>query len=785
MKFPESWLREFTHPAIENIVLADRLTMAGLEVEENTLVAPYFEGVVVALVTSMVPHPNADRLKVCTVQINEHETLQIVCGAPNVEIGIKVPCALPGAVLPGNFTIKGAKLRGVESNGMLCSSKELGIDEAHQGLMILPSNAPLGINFRQYYALNDHILTLKLTPNRADCLSIYGIAREVAAITQSQLIPPAVLNVDVKLEDTLSIQIEDKEACKAYYGCFIGGINAKAVTPDWMERRLTRSGIRLVGAVVDITNYVLLELGQPLHAFDASMIQESITVRWPKQGETLKLLNDKTVVLDPDMLVIADAVCPIALAGVMGGLETAVSGETTEIFLESALFAQEIIAGRARRAMAHSDSAYRFERGVDPLMVEPALMRATQLILEICGGQAGPVHGLELSSIAPKIVSVRASRVKSLLGVEVSHSDIVTYLTALGMPPQQNDDVFSVSVPSYRMDILLEEDLIEEIARLYGYDQIPERRAYAPMSMLPVAGTSLSRVEMWTKLKLRDYHEVINYAFIDSGWEKDFHGNQQLVQLQNPIASHMNVMRSSLLAGLVDTLRKNLNRKQERVRIFEVGRVFIQEGPSIVQPEKLAGLAFGFRCVEQWGISSDWVDFYDVKADIESLFYPRLLRFERAEHSALHPGRAANILCDDEVIGILGELHPQWSQQYDLPRAPIVFELDFNALTIKLLIKAIPISRQPIARRDIALIADEALPVQKIIDVLAGTDPLLQSIKLFDVYRGPGVAVGKKSLAFAIFLQDRQKTLTDEEIDTVIDKCVVAAEVKCGATLRA
>lgn len=784
MKISESWLREFIDLSLDSDTLADHLSMAGLEVEESRVCAPFFEHVVVGHVINVIPHPNADRLRVCTVDVGEDSPLQIVCGAPNVEVGVKVPCARIGAVLPGNFVIKAAKLRDVESSGMLCSAKELGIDEDHEGLLLLPSDAPVGMDFRQYYDLNDKILTLKLTPNRADCLSVYGVARDLAAITQSTVKPLEIEEVQTQIQDHLSVEIEDSKACLGYYGRLIRGVNANASTPEWMRRRLERSGIRCVCAIVDITNYVLLELGQPLHAFDADKIQGGIHVRWAKQGETLTLLNEKTVNLEPDLLVIADDMTPLALAGVMGGMPSGVSGKSTNILLESGLFAQSVVAGRARRMMLSSEGAHRFERGVDMAMVKPALERATALILSICGGSAGPAAGVELPSFVPKHLTLRKKRIATLLGIEISDQEILAYLQTLGMAPTLKDEVFSVTVPSYRLDIDIEEDLIEEVARLYGYDNIPCRPAKARLAMLPIPGTLVPESQICAELVARDYCEVINYAFVDQSWELDFLGNETPVFLQNPIASYLNVMRSSLIGGLIDTLRKNVNRQHERVRIFELGRVFIKSNADILQPEKLAGLAFGPRVEEQWGHHTEKVDFYDVKADIEALFAPRLIRFEVWAHPSLHPGRAARILYKDKEIGIIGELHPKWVQKYGLVDAPIIFELELDQLTSSSLTKSTMISRQPLVRRDLALVVDETLPVQVIFDTLEKINPLLKSVSLFDVYQGPKIAEGKKSLAFKLILQDSQKTLTDQEVDAVVNQVIMLAQEKCGAVLR-
>ena len=784
MKISEAWLRDFVDLPMDSDTLVEHLTMTGLEVEDHQLCAPYFEHVVVGQVVAVVSHPNADRLRICTVEVGKASPLQIVCGAPNVKVGIKVPCACIGAVLPGNFVIKEAKLRGVESHGMLCSAKELGIDECHEGLLILPTDTPIGTDFRQYYQLNDKILTLKLTPNRADCLSVYGVARDLAATTQSTLKPLEISPVKANIQDALSVKIEDSKACLGYYGRLIRDVNAHAPTPEWMRRRLERNGIRCVCAIVDITNYVLLELGQPLHAFDADLIQGGIHVRWARDNEKLTLLNEKTIALEPDMLVIADDSAPLALAGIMGGMPSGVSVKSTNIFLESGLFVPSVVAGRARRTMVSSEGAHRFERGVDIAMVKPAFERASALIMSICGGSAGPITGVELPEFSPKCLTVRKSRITALLGMELSTQQIEAYLKALRMPPKIEKDIFSVTVPSYRVDIEIEEDLIEEIVRLYGYNNIPCRPAKAHLAMSPVPGTLLPEYKICAGLVARDYSEVINYAFVEQKWEQDFLANASPVVLKNPIASHLSVMRSSLIGGLIDTLRKNVNRQHERVRIFEQGRVFIQSNADLLQPEKLAGLAFGPRMDEQWGTMAQWVDFYDIKGDIEAIFSSRKFHYEVTSHPALHPGRAARIIWNNEEVGIIGELHPQWVQKYALPRAPIIFELDLDKVKVSSLIKAKEISRQPVMRRDLALVVDESLPVQVILDTVAGVNVLLREISLFDVYQGAGVAAGKKSLAFKLIFQDHHKTLTDQEVDVVVDEIIALTTAKCGAILR-
>ncbi|GAB3243505.1 phenylalanine--tRNA ligase subunit beta [Chitinimonas naiadis] len=786
MKFSEQWLRELVNPALDNAALAELLTMAGLEVEENEPAAPAFDQVVVAQVLEVRKHENAEKLNVCKVDAGlGGEPLQIVCGAPNVAPGVKVPCALVGATLPGDFKIKEAKLRGVESFGMLCSARELGVSEESDGLLLLPQDAPVGTSFRDYYQLDDRLYTLKLTPNRADCLSLTGIAREVAALTGSAFRPIAIAAHAPTIDATRNVELQAGPACPRYAGRVVQGVDAAAATPDWMKRRLERSGIRSISALVDITNYVLLELGQPMHAFDAAKLQGDIVVRMAQAGEQLELLNGKQLALEADMLVIADAGGPVALAGIMGGQPTSVQlGETRDVFLESAFFAPEAIAGKARRLGFSSDSSHRFERGVDFGNARQALERATALVLQICGGQAGPVTEALAELPARPAVSLRVARVARVLGVTLSADEIVAMLQKLGLGVARDGEVLTVTPPSYRFDITIEEDLIEEVARLYGYDNVPTRAPQSGQSMLPQDGKLRPALSVKLALAARDYQEIVSYAFVETKWEADFAANLSPVKLMNPIASQMSVMRSTLIGGLVNTLVGNLNRKHERVRLFELARVFHGVAAD-QQPEKLAGLAYGPRQHEQWGAKAARVDFYDVKADVEALLAPRQARFERAEHPAFHPGRCARVLLDGKEIGVIGELHPKWVQGYDLPAAPVLFELDAAALTERDLIKSQPVSKFQPVRRDLAFVVDETVQYQAIIDAMqTAKQPFVTAIEGFDVYRGAGVPEGKKSLAFKVILQDTQKTLSDADIDSAVSQLVAALQQHVQAQLR-
>ena len=790
MKFSESWLRSFVDPAIKGEAFSHLLTMAGHEVEEEESVAPAFAGVVVGHVLEVNKHPDADRLNVCRVDIGSGTPQQIVCGAPNVAAGLKVPCALPGAVLPGNFTIKIAKVRGIESSGMLCSAKELGISEDASGLLILPADAPVGENIRRYLDLDDCLRTLKLTPNRADCLSLAGIAREVAALTGTPACFPQVAPVPASIDAQRAIVLDAHEACPLYCGRVIAGVNAKAPTPEWMQRRLERSGIRSISALVDITNYVMLELGQPLHAFDNTKLEGAIHARVSRQDEEILLLNEQTLKLDADVLLIADDARPVAMAGIMGGEDSGITLETTEMFLESAFFAPKAIAGRARRYGFGSDASHRFERGVDFGNTRRALERASQLILEICGGQAGPVceAAAELPARAP--VRLRIARVAKVLGVAFTAEEIAALFARLDLACVRDGEDFVVTPPSHRFDIEIEEDLIEEIVRLHGYDNIPTHAPQAALGMLPQGEAARPLQKVRQILADRGFQEVINYAFIEEAWEHDFAGNAAPIRLANPIASQMSVMRSTLIGGLIANVATNLKRKQNRVRVFETGRCFFRANPGapvegFEQPWKLAMLAYVSATPEQWGTAARNVDFYDLKGELELLLAPASATFEKAAHPALHPGRSARIVINGQAVGVIGELHPQWVQDYELPLAPVVCELDLAAVLAARLPVYREISKQPPALRDMAIVVDQKLELQTLLDgILANRPPLVQDIRLFDVYTGKGIEPGKKSLAFRIVMQDTQRTLQEAEVDAAMQQLLAYVQQAYSAQLR-
>jgi phenylalanyl-tRNA synthetase beta chain len=796
MKFSERWLREFVDPPHSLDQLAQILTMAGIEVEAIEPVAPAFDKVVVGKVLEVARHPNADRLSVCRVDVGAGAPLSVVCGAPNVAAGMKAPTALVGATLPG-MSIKQAQMRGVESHGMLCSAKELGLSEDHSGLLVLADNARVGADVRAVLDLDDRLVTLKLTPNRGDCLSVRGLAREISILTDAPLKLPEAPVIKPANSDKRAVRLEAPLACPRYAGRVIRGVNARAHTPAWMARRIERSGLRTISPLVDVTNFVMLETGQPLHAFDDRMLEGGIVVRFARPDERLRLLNGQDLELAPDLLVIADANKPVALGGVMGGEASAVSEATTDVFLESAHFAPAAVAGRARRLELASDAAFRFERGVDFAANVAALERATQLIVEICGGRPGPV-GETVDRLPERHpVRLRTARAARIVGVPFTDAQVDGLLKRLRLEHSGARGEFSVTPPSYRFDLEIEEDLVEEVARLHGYDNIPTRAPSAPLVMLPDPEARRGLSELKRTLADREYFEVINYSFVDSAWERDFAGNGDPVALANPIAAQLDVMRSTLAGGLVANLRFNLARKLERVRIFEAGRCFLRTDAKedtldparavrgFVQPMRIGGLAYGLALAEQWSAPKRRVDFYDVKADVEALLAPRTASFTRVEHPALHPGRAAAVTLDGEEIGWIGELHPRWQQKYELPQAPVLFELDAGPLLRVGMPAYRHVSKLPPVIRDRAVEVDENVPAEALLaEMRRSKPPVVQEIRLFDFYRGPGVENGKKSLAFRVVMQDTSRTLTDEEADAAMAQLTDLLSAKFGARLR-
>ncbi|MGB3288476.1 MAG: phenylalanine--tRNA ligase subunit beta [Burkholderiaceae bacterium] len=802
MQFPESWLRTFVNPDLDTDALSHRLTMAGLEVEETVSAAPPFSGVVVAHIVEIEPHPNADKLRVCRVDDGSGALLQIVCGAPNAAAGLKVPLARIGAQLPGGMKIGAAKMRGVESAGMLCSARELGLSQDHAGLLELDADAAVGATLREALDLDDTLFTLKLTPNRADCLSMLGVAREVSALTGAALNMPGYEPVPVSLEDRLAVKVEAPDLCGRFAGRVIRGVNARAQTPAWIVRRLERAGQRPISALVDISNYVMLELGRPTHVFDLKRIQGGLTVRWAQPGEQLELLNGQTVQLEPDVGVItADGVVE-SLAGIMGGEATAVTLDTTDIFLEGAFWWPEAIMGRARRYKFSSEASHRFERGVDFESVTEHLERMTRLIVDICGGQVGPLDDQIVNLPKREPVAMRLDRCHRVLGVPVARQEVEEIFTRLGLSFTVKDDVFTVSPPSYRFDLFIEEDLIEEVARVYGFERIPDLppRARASMRVDPevLRGPHALRARMASL----DYQEVINFSFVEEAWERGLAGNEDPIRLLNPIASQLAVMRSSLIGGLLANIEYNANRKQSRVRVFELGRVFsrdatVVDGPlevaGVRQPQHLAGAAWGPAVEEQWGVPLRQVDFYDVKKDVEALLgeQARKLACVAAGHPALHPGRSARLELDGKAIGWLGELHPRWVQQAGLSHAPVVFELDASAISTTQLPAPAELSRQPIVIRDLAVWAGDDVSYGDLLATLAHTIQsnatlgIVKDIKLFDVWRDKSAQATEKSLAFRFWLQDREATLDDATVEQCLARLLEALVNAHGVRQRA
>ena len=785
MKFSESWLRTWVNPPLDRTAIAHALTMAGLEVEALEPVAPLFDRVVVGEVITAEKHPQADRLKLLTVDVGQGAPLQIVCGADNVTVGMKAPCALVGARLPGGLEIKAAKVRGVESLGMMCSEMELGLSESSEGLLVLAPEVSPGQNIRQWLDLDDYLFTLKLTPNRADCLSIQGVARELGAITHLPFVPLSVTPAAISGLTERRVEVLDDTACPHYLGRSLRLDHPEAPTPEWMKRRLLRSGLRPKSVVVDVTNYVLLELGQPLHAFDEDRLQGHLHVRWAQPGETLILLNEQQVALQPDMLVIADQTGAIALAGVMGGQSTAVSPTSARIFLESAFFAPEAIAGRARRLALSSDSAYRFERGVDFSGTRLALERATNLLLEICGGEACSV--VEVTGCLPQRlpVLVRPERVRRVLGLDLSDTVMAGLLEGLGLSLEKRADGFEVTPSSHRFDLAIEADFIEEIARLHGYDQIPAVPPPGHLMMLPSPEAVRSELDLAWQLVHRGYQEVVTYSFVDARDEAALSAQPSDVTLLNPIASQMSVMRSTLAVGLIKTLQTNLSRKQERIRIFEMGRCFARKGQGFDQYKTLGGLIYGTREPEQWGAAAAPSDFFDLKQDVELLLGNGYAQFTVAKHPALHPGRSAEVSLNGKSVGWLGELHPRVTAAYGFPKAPLLFELALQPLLARIVPRYRETSRfQPI-RRDLAVLVADSIPAATVLEALqSAAVPGVSELALFDLYQGQGVADGKKSLAFRIVINDTERTLTEAEIESSVAALLHVLQSRFNAALR-
>lgn len=807
MRVPENWLRSMVNPPMATQALADTLTMAGLEVEEVEALAPAFSGVVVARVLSTEKHPDADRLRVCRVDTGAGgDPLQIVCGAPNVVPNMLVACATDGAVLPGGFKIKRAKMRGVESQGMLCSAKELGIAEDAEGLIALPESlgGKLGTNVREALSLDAQVLTLKLTPNRADCLSIAGVAREVSALTGASICAPTWPKVNPSITDRLSVKIDANDLCGRFSGRVMKGVNAKASTPDWMRERLEQAGQRSISALVDISNYVMLELGRPSHIFDLDKVAGDLTVRWAKAGESLLLLNGQTVSLDPSVGVIADSHGPEAMAGIMGGESTSVTLETQNIYIEAAFWWPDAIRGRARKYNFTTEAGHRFERGVDWVTTTEHVDYITHLVQTICGGQAGPLDDQQVSVPVRPPVQMRLARCNKILGLQVAAAECMTIFQRLGFDVRcdgaAGSEIFTVVPPSFRFDIEIEEDLIEEIARVYGFERIPARPPVAPIVMSAPAESARSAMQLRDRLVSQDYFEAITYSFISEKAAANF-SNEPALALLNPMASHQSVMRTSLLPGLLDSLATNVSRRQSRVRLFEIGRSF-HDAPAvgagdwtvkgIDQPLKLAGLAFGPAVDDQWGQSSRLVDFFDVKADIEALFAPLAISTKVPDrpHIALHPGRSAQVLLGQDVVGVVGELHPRLVQEMELPSPPVVFELLLEPILGLPMPRVSEVSKFPPVSRDLAVLVDVATPAGAMMARLNKLKNQLKqgswitNIKCFDEYRGKGLSEKEKSLAFRFILQSPDATLQDSEVDALMAEILKTLQTEFSARLR-
>ncbi len=802
MQFPESWLREFCNPPLDTAALADLLTMAGLEVEETRPVAPPFQGIVVAEILEAVPHPQADRLRVCQVSVGAGEPLQIVCGAPNARAGLKVPLAMVGAELPAAedgkpFKIGVGKLRGVDSFGMLCSARELKLSDDHGGLLELAADASLGEDIRTHLKLDDTLFTLKLTPNLAHALSVYGIAREVSALTGTPLRTPAIAAVAPGHAATLPVRIEAPDLCGRFSGRIVHGVDTRAKTPAWMVDRLARCGQRSVSALVDISNYVMFEFGRPSHIFDLDKIDGELIVRWGRVGETLELLNGDTVEVDASVGVIADRARVESLAGIMGGEHSAVSDSTRNIYVEAAFWWPEAVAGRSRRYAFSTDAGHRFERGVDPALTVAHIERITALIQQICGGDAGPMHDQVLNLPPATPVTLRVARAAKVIGMPLTQAQCAEVFRGLGLDFTQGEGSLTVTPPSWRFDLKIEEDLIEEVVRIVGYDKLPPTPPVAPVTALPQPEQRRSVHAMKHVLAALGYQETISFSFVEARWEHELAGNPDPIRVLNPIASPLAVMRSSLVGSLVAVLKSNLARRATRLRVFETGRVFRRDPEArdgeravagVAQPMRVAGLAFGAADALQWGESDRSVDFFDVKGDVEALLAPCRPRFVPDTHPALHPGRSARIEIDGRTVGHVGELHPRWRQAYELPSAPMLFEIELDAALARPLPAPQALPRQQGAVRDIALVVADKLAHDALIATLAD-DALVQRVTLFDIYRpaqaGGGLAAGERSLALRLDLLDPAATLTDERIDAVVAAAVARAARAHGARLRA
>ncbi len=790
MKFSEKWLREWVDPPVSTAELVAQLTMAGLEVDSVEPAGAGLDALLVGQVTAIDAHPDADKLRVCSVDVGQGAPLQVVCGAPNVSVGGNYPLAPVGAQV-GDLKIKKSKLRGVESFGMLCSARELQLSDEHAGLMELPADAVPGQPLSELLGLDDTLIEVDLTPNRGDCLGIAGIAREVGTLTRSPVTAVEVVPVTATIDDTFPVDVQTPVACPRYLGRVLRGVNTAAATPLWMQERLRRSGLRSLGPVVDVTNYVLLELGQPMHAFDMARLTGGIQVRHARAGEQLTLLDERCITLDADTLVIADHDKPLAIAGVMGGIDSGVQDGTSDLFLECAFFPPAVIAGCARKYGMHTESAHRFERGVDPALQQRAIERATALLLELCGGQAGPV--LEVSSAdnlpATAPIVLRRARIQRVLGMVPAADEVADILMRLGMQVEGRGEDWRVQPPTFRFDIEIEADLIEEIGRIYGYNRLPSVSLQGALDVQPVPETSRSIEQFSQLLVARGYQEAVTYSFVDPELQARVNPGLAAVVLANPISSEMAEMRTSLWPGLLKAVQYNLNRQKPRLRLFEYGLRFYSQHDAVHQELMIAGIVTGTRLPEHWDGKGEPVDFYDLKQDLEALLQvagePHGFSFVAAEHPALHPGQCAQLRHDEQTVGWLGRVHPALADSYDLDPNTCMFELQYAAVSRGRLAQFRPISRYPSIRRDLAVVVDAGLQAGDLTAaVREAAGELLQEALIFDVYQGKGIETGRKSIAFGLILQDYSRTLAEQDIEAIVTRVTDRLSEKFGATLR-
>lgn len=793
MKISENWLREWINPKVNHETLCDQLTMAGLEVEKQEAVAPAFDQVVIGEVIECIQHPNADKLRVTKVNVGQQEPLQIVCGAANCRLGLKVVCAQIGAVLPGDFKIKAAKLRGEDSSGMLCSFKELGIDIDSDGIIELPENAPIGESIRDYLNLDDHLIEVAITPNRADCFSILGIARDLSAVNQMPLTEPTFKTASITLNDQIAVRVDAPEAAPRYLARCINNVNMNAKSPFWLTEKLRRCGIRAIDPIVDVTNYVLLELGQPMHAFDRDEIKGALQVRFNRPNESLQLLDGTEVTLKPNTLIISDDENPLAMAGIFGGLNSGVTKKTKYIILESAYFSPLAITGKAREYGLHTESSHRFERGVDPMLQQKAMERATQLIVEICGGEVGAITEKVAPEFLPQAATIflRKAKIQSVLGIEVPDQTVHTILRHLGGEITARADGFEVKAPSWRFDWQIEADLIEEIARIYGYNNIPNSTLLAGLQILPHSEKQSSVMHFKRLLVDQGYQEAITYSFVDPNKQRVLCPDCDAILLPNPISTEMSAMRLSLWTGLLTTAQYNQNRQQTRLKLFETGLRFVPNEASefqIRQERLFSGLMMGAAHAENWNNAKRALDFFDLKADVERLLAPvascAKIEYQRSKHSALHPGQAATVLLNGAPIGDFGLLHPVVQKAFDLNQNVFLFELLLDPILDKAIPNITLPSRYPLNRRDLALIVDEAIEAQSLIFAIEKANLGIQNVILFDLYQGEHIEKGKKSIALALMMQDHDKTLDEAEIAQRVESCLQLLKTQFNATLR-